>query len=239
MKLNAILFDLDGTLLPMDQEIFTKGYFQELSKKLGHLGLEPEKLIAAVWAGTKAMVKNDGSRRNADVFWDTFAACSGLDYAPFKEESDVFYVKEFHAARAYTMENPLAAEIVRLAHCCAEHVVCSTNPIFPLSGQLTRLGWIGLKEEDFDLITSYESDCYCKPNPAYFRSVCERINADPASCLLIGNDEEEDMYAATLAGLQCFLVTDHMIQCPEHPWAGKRGTYSDLIEYLRSMADAV
>ena len=32
--IKTILFDLDGTLLPMDQEVFTKSYFAELAKKL-------------------------------------------------------------------------------------------------------------------------------------------------------------------------------------------------------------
>ena len=34
MSINAILFDLDGTLLPMDQDLFMKYYFGELAKKL-------------------------------------------------------------------------------------------------------------------------------------------------------------------------------------------------------------
>ena len=63
MKYKAILFDLDGTLLPMDNNVFVKGYFKELAKKLSPIGLEPDKLIETVWAGTKAMVKNDGLRR--------------------------------------------------------------------------------------------------------------------------------------------------------------------------------
>ena len=29
----AVLFDLDGTLLPMDQDLFTKTYFKLLAKK--------------------------------------------------------------------------------------------------------------------------------------------------------------------------------------------------------------
>ena len=32
--MQMILFDLDGTLLPMDQEVFTKAYFQRLAAKL-------------------------------------------------------------------------------------------------------------------------------------------------------------------------------------------------------------
>ncbi len=237
MKFKAIMFDLDGTLLPMDNDVFMKGYFKELAGKLGQFGMSSDLLIEAVWAGTKAMVKNDGTEKNVEVFWKTFASYGNVDPAPYREASDEFYVNEFHRVKAYTNENPLAPETIRLAHQCAEKVVCSSNPLFPLTGQCSRLSWIGLCHDDFDLITSYESDSYCKPNPAYFLSVCERIGAEPSECLLIGNDEGEDMYAATAAGLQCYLVTDHMIEREDHPWNGKKGTYEEMVAYLRELAD--
>ena len=59
MKITTVLFDLDGTLLPMDQDLFTKGYFKLLAAKLAPYGYEPKQLIDAVWAGTAAMLKND------------------------------------------------------------------------------------------------------------------------------------------------------------------------------------
>lgn len=57
MNITTILFDLDGTLLPMDQEAFTTGYFKFLAKKLAPYGYEPKSLVDAIWAGTAAMVK--------------------------------------------------------------------------------------------------------------------------------------------------------------------------------------
>lgn len=59
--LKAILFDLDGTLLPMDQDAFVNGYFKLLAKKMVPYGYEPEKLIKAIWQGTAAMIKNNGT----------------------------------------------------------------------------------------------------------------------------------------------------------------------------------
>ena len=38
----AILFDLDGTLLPMDQDQFTQYYFGLLAKKLAPYGYNAE-----------------------------------------------------------------------------------------------------------------------------------------------------------------------------------------------------
>ena len=64
MKYTTILFDLDGTLLPMDQDQFTYTYFKELAVKLAPLGFDPKALAGNIWAGVAAMVKNDGSGPN-------------------------------------------------------------------------------------------------------------------------------------------------------------------------------
>ena len=66
MEIKNVLFDLDGTLLPMDMEAFTNGYFGLLTQKMAPRGYDPKRLIDAVWAGTAAMVKNDGSRTNEE-----------------------------------------------------------------------------------------------------------------------------------------------------------------------------
>ena len=72
-----IFFDLDGTLLPMDEEKFTKAYFSLLAKAVAPLGYESEKLINAVWKGTAAMYKNDGSVTNEQAFWREFGNIYG------------------------------------------------------------------------------------------------------------------------------------------------------------------
>ena len=72
MCIKAILFDLDGTLLPMDQDEFTRAYFEELAATLTTRGYETKQLIETIWVGTAAMVKNDGSRHNEDAFWEVF-----------------------------------------------------------------------------------------------------------------------------------------------------------------------
>lgn len=235
MRPKAILFDMDGTLLPMDQNVFMKQYFGEMAKVLSPLGLAPEAVAPTIWAGTKAMMKNTGELTNDEVFWQVFAQVSGLDAAPFRPAADAFYSNQFHRARAATAENPLAVEAVRVAREKAEKVVLATNPLFPMVGQKSRMGWVGLKPEDFDLVTSYETDRYCKPNPAYFLDVCRRIGVKPEECVMIGNDETEDMAAATAAGIPiCFLVTDCRI-AGEAGWNGPQGTFAEMVEWLRAL----
>ena len=64
MAITTVLFDLDGTLLPMDQDQFVKMYFGLLAKALAPR--DPEALIRGVWTGTKAMMTNDGSRTRSE-----------------------------------------------------------------------------------------------------------------------------------------------------------------------------
>ena len=76
--MKVILFDLDGTLLPMDQDEFVKAYFGLLAKKLSAFGYEPEKLIQSIWMGTKAMITNDGSKTNEEAFAAAANALHGI-----------------------------------------------------------------------------------------------------------------------------------------------------------------
>ena len=49
MDIKAVLFDLDGTLLPMDQDKFVCLYFELMAKRMAGYGYEPQKLTATAW----------------------------------------------------------------------------------------------------------------------------------------------------------------------------------------------
>ena len=70
MAIKHILFDLDGTLLPMVQDEFVRFYMPLLAKAYLKKGVEmdPKGFIGAVWKGYEAMVKNDGSGTNREAF---------------------------------------------------------------------------------------------------------------------------------------------------------------------------
>lgn len=235
MKYSAILFDLDGTLLPMELEGFAKAYFGALAKELAPFGIPTEALVKAIWGGTKAMIKNDGSRLNVDVFWDTFTQLTGVAREQVEPLCDRFYTEGFHAARVATGANPLAVQAVQAAREKARKVVLATNPLFPMQGQSTRLSWLGLTPEDFDLVTCYSTDRFCKPNPAYFADVCARIGVKPEECLMIGNDDREDMACAAAAGMDAYLVTDCRIPSPDAPWQGAQGTFAEMLDMLKKL----
>ena len=111
--IKAILFDLDGTLLPMQQDEFTTAYFEGLSKKLAPYGYEPQRLIGGVWQGTKAMVKNDGKQTNEQLFWKEFAELFG---DKVYDDIDKFNGADIEEKRIYsrTCVQP------RISHACTK-----------------------------------------------------------------------------------------------------------------------
>ena len=210
MSIKTIMFDLDGTLLPMDQEQFTKYYFGLLAKKLALHGYDAEQLVSGIWAGTAAMVKNDGSCTNEEAFWKKFCAVMGEKVLGDKPLFEEFYRVEFQGARASCGFAPQAAGLVKKLKAAGFRVLLATNPIFPAVATESRIRWAGLEPEDFELYTTYEIACRCKPNPDYYRDILRSMELDAAECLMVGNDATEDT-AAELAGIQVFLLTDCLI----------------------------
>lgn len=234
--IKAVLFDLDGTLLPMDQDEFTKGYFKLLAAKLAAYGYEPKQLTDTIWAGTAAMVKNNGKQSNEAVFWEKFSEIYGKEKA-LKDKSlfDDFYAQSFDEAKSFCGYHAKAAETVRTAQQLGYRVVLATNPIFPKSATESRIRWTGLSPEDFELCTTYENTCYCKPNPEYYRDIAERLGVQPEECLMAGNDVAEDMIAETV-GMKVFLLTNCLINKERkdinlYP----RGSFDQLLNYIRKV----
>jgi hypothetical protein len=93
------MFDLDGTLLPMDMNAFIKAYLGGLAKKGAAHGYEASTMPQHIMAATSAMVKNDGSRTNEEVFWDTFSALCGRDAKQDMPIFEDFYRNEFQEVR--------------------------------------------------------------------------------------------------------------------------------------------
>lgn len=230
------MFDLDGTLLPMDQDVFVNTYFSYLVEKMAPYGYEPKKLIGSVWGGTKAMVMNDGSCRNEEAFWKYFSGIYGresLDHIPVFED---FYAHEFQKAQKVCGCSPKAKETVDLAKKLGARVIMATNPLFPTVATHNRIRWAGMEPEMFELITTYENSTTCKPNPAYYREILDKAGLSPEECLMVGNDVAEDMVAETL-GMRVFLLTDCLINKEEKDLsAWPHGDFEALEGYLREQA---
>lgn len=216
MKRDTILFDLDGTLLPLDQDQFIKNYFGRISKFAAPHGLDPDALIAGIMAGMKDMQGNDGSQSNADAFWPGFERTIGRTRAEVEGLFRTFYETEFDKVREVLHDTvdrkPLIAQLKERGY----KLVLATNPMFPIEAVRTRLGWVGLEESDFIHVTTFDNSSYCKPKKEYYEEILEKIGKAPQECIMIGNDAAEDMIAESL-GLLVGLATDYLENPKELP----------------------
>lgn len=208
IKRPVVLFDLDGTLLPMDYDRFEKTYFAGLSKAAPEVPVR--QLIAAIWEGMAAMVANDGTRTNREVFAEVFSARTGLNYFENEARFMAYYRTGFQVCVSCCHLPCASAELVRVLQRKGYLVAVATNPVFPEIATHTRLQWLGLDASEFPLVTTFDNCGFAKPNPAYYEDVCRRLDVSPADCVMIGNDVEEDGAAAVM-GMEVILVRDCLL----------------------------
>ena len=220
--ITAILFDLDGTLLPMEQDAFVRTYFAALAKKVAPLGFAQEPFLASMWKGTGAMLKNDGTRTNREAFWDAFAAIWGEEARALETELVGFYENEFNVARSVVGEVQPVGALLRALRERGLTLCLATNPVFPRVAVETRLSWIGLSFADFSYVTTYETAHFCKPNLGYYRETLAAIGKAPGECIMVGNNPVDDLSSLEL-GLSGFLITDYL----------ENGTGMDITPYRR------
>ena len=235
MSIKAVLFDLDGTLLPMDQDVFVKTYMGMLAKRLAPLGYDPKDFISAMWAGTGSMVKNDGSSTNEDAFWKTFCKVLSRNALEDTPHFERFYEEEFDNVKTVCGYSPLARKTLDACRNKGLRVALATNPLFPRIATQKRIAWAGLSPDDFELYTTYESETYCKPNLNYYRSITDRLGVSPAECLMVGNDVSDDMVADGL-GMQVFLLTDCLINKENVDISAyPNGNFNALIDFIQNL----
>lgn len=234
-NVGAVLFDLDGTLLKLEMDLFWRAYFDQLAQYFADL-VAPARFIEILQGATKTMMHNtDPSRTNKEVFWAEFLPRTALDSDVVMPLVDRFYEEKFGLLGGYASPAPLARDAVAAAVALGVPVVIATNPIFPRRAVDHRLAWAGLGDVPFDLITTYEFMHACKPHPAYYLEIARLLEADPARCLMVGNDEVDDMSAADV-GMSCFLVDDSAAGRKTRYRIAHRGSMADLLEHLRSLA---
>lgn len=228
----AILFDLDGTLLSMDQDKFVKAYFSLLAKKLATHGYDPEKLIKVMWAGVEAMTLNDGSKSNEDAFFEVFSKYFGQEALKDKAIFEEFYQNEFNLASETCGVNPEADALIKKLK-NNYRVILATNPLFPRIATLNRIKWAKLDKDDFELITTYEDFSSTKPNTKYYEDILQRLNLKPEECLMVGNDINEDIIPTTKLNMDNFLITKDIINKNNVDITNiNKGNFSDLERYI-------
>ena len=224
--IRAVLLDLDGTLLDTRLDQFIPQYIRAFAAFMSPW-MPAEAFQEALMAGTRAMVANNGSAEtNAQVFWRVFNAHSPRSREELTPAVDRFYTEEYPKLARYVRPRPSARPLVQelLARGCK--IVLATNPLFPDTAIRQRMGWAGVADLPFDLITTYENMHATKPSPAYYREIAAFLGIPPAVCLMAGDDLAMDGPAVS-AGMRFFHVTE------EPPFSHERGSLDHFYQLVK------
>lgn len=231
-RLSTLLFDLDGTLLPMDNDHFTRGYFQKLVPYMAKV-LPQESFLAQMLKSTEHMVTNeDSDLTNEQAFKQHFLEGIGEVEEGFWPYIEAFYANEFGELIELCHPTPIARAICEAAMAKGYRLVLATNPLFPRVATQQRMAWAHLQDIPFERVTTYENSHFCKPNPKYYEEILQKLDLSPTECMMIGNDTFEDLIAGSL-GMQTYLVTDCLKEGEKRLPFTHQGTLTDLLSFVR------
>ena len=232
MDIKAVLFDLDGTLLPMNQDEFVKTYFGLLAKHLAPFGYNPDELVKGIMYASKYMILNSGEATNEEVFWQRLSQVMGEKCLEDTALFDEYYHSGFLNVKKVCGYNPEAKKTLDAIKEKGFRVALATQPLFPTIATKTRITWAGIELSEFEYFTAFENSRHSKPNPEYYRDVAASLGLEPSQCLMVGNDVSDDMVAKEI-GMKVFLLTDCLLNkdnadISQYP----NGNFAQLREYL-------
>jgi FMN phosphatase YigB (HAD superfamily) len=233
-SIRAILFDLDGTLLHNDMNVFLPHYFEMLAARVAHL-VPTDEFMDRLMQASETMMANDGRATNESVFAASFYPLAGHSHQELEPIFLDFYANDYPRLKRLTKPKPEARRVVQQAFDLGYDVVVATNPLFPAIATQHRLEWAGIADLPFRLVTSYENSRAAKPNLLYFEQILETLG-HPAEAALVVGDEDMDMVAGHL-GCLTFLVPGPRTELsPTTPQPVYRGTLEEVGELLESLA---
>lgn len=227
----VILFDLDSTLLQMNQDLFLKEYFSLIYSKVKKLGLNPDEFMKVFSKAAYAIIKNDGTQTNEDVFWNNMK-----EYYPNVEELkntfEDFYRNEFNSISKIVNKNMYSNEIIQTLKKKGYTIILATNPLFPKICTEQRILWAGVNPKDFDYITTYENSTYCKPNHLYYEEIFHKLNLDMKNSIMIGNDLSDD-FSDLPEEISKILITDYLINTKNLPINMPTYTLKEFLSFAK------
>lgn len=231
----AVLFDLDGTLVEVDMQVFIPAYLRRLANRLTPYA-EPRRTLRTLHDAIVAML---GETRGACSLEELLRAMLAeelqLPWEGYQAALADFCRDELAELRPLVRPHPLGRALVEACLVRGWRVALATNPVFPRALIDARLEWGGLADLPFQPVTSYETSRQCKPHPGFFTDLLEDLGLSPHSCLMVGNDTLHDLSAGRLGMPTCLLTTWRIDRVPALP-ADWEGPHQALLERLQTTA---
>lgn len=250
--LKAVVFDMDSTLLHINLNAFIALLAKDEAGLLAEVGrMGTTSTLAAFGRGLWAVNYGEGvdadrdaaqgGRTLKDVFDDAFADACGIPLdEPAVADMLAYYEREVLPRR----NNPVigarpaegAREAIELVLDRGLRIALFTNPSFTEAAIRTRMGWGGLSDVPFELVTVMENSAWCKPTSAYYLDSLSKLGLAPQEVLMVGNDRGRDFPSPDI-GLQTAYV-GHGTPA-RATWCGRMsefaGSFDEIVEnfYIR------
>ena len=208
MDYEAILFDLDGTLIYFEPKQFIRTYLGAAAQFFIDLIPDPDLFYKELLKSTDFMENGDNENTTTlEDFLHDFCPKFDVECEKISERFLAFYNDGFNVIQ------PLISKIdgakALLANLKSNNpnlkIILATNPVFPFVAVQKRMQWGGIPENFFDLITHAENSYYCKNNKNYWLNISKDMRINPENSLMIGNDAFRDLHAKKY-GYKTFLL---------------------------------
>ena len=235
MTTSTILLDLDNTLLGNDMEEFLPPYFALLHKHYQEF-ID----VQALWQITLSSVQTIHTQpgdagNNVEIFVAEFSRRIGQPVEVVERVWDTFYREDFPRLQAYTTHRPEAEVVVRRLLADGHQVVIATNPLFPAAAIEQRMGWAGVNDFPYALVTTMENSRYFKPDPHYYREILAKVNGAPETTWMVGDDPVNDIEPARSLGISTWWITPNGLSSKTPPpESDKQGSLSDFLAWIES-----
>jgi phosphoglycolate phosphatase len=222
MRLDAVVFDLDGTLVDTAPDLHA--HLNEMLAELGRPGFELDEVRPMIGDGARMLL-----RRGLDA---SGGMPAGVNLEALFDE----FLRRYTARplRFGAIFDGVADTLEALSAAGIKLGVCTNKPQAPTDRLLAALDL----RRHFPAVIGGDVLAVRKPDPGHLLAVLDRLGAEPARALMVG-DSANDVQVAEAVGVPCVLVSFGYTQTPalELGAAGVIDHMSELAAVLASLDD--
>lgn len=187
MKISAVIFDLNGTILEDEDE-----YGRAYNKVLKSLGIETK--------DEPPQVRGIGVKENWPILIKRFNIKTNKSAEILAHETQEAYLSEINSV---TVRDGFTEFIENLKDSGIQVALATSNTWEVVEKILNKVGLQGI----FDAITTIDEVAFGKPDPSLFTVTADKLGVEREECLVI-EDASSGITAAKLAGMKVVAITD-------------------------------
>lgn len=187
MKISAVIFDLNGTILEDEDE-----YGRAYNKVLKSLGIETK--------DEPPQVRGIGVKENWPILIKRFNIKTNKSVEILAHETQEAYLSEINSV---TVRDEFDEFIENLKDGGIQVALATSNTWEVVEKILNKVGLQGI----FDAITTIDEVVFGKPDPGLFTITADKLGVEREECLVI-EDASSGITAAKLAGMKVVAITD-------------------------------